>query len=715
MVTAGSLRAGGLFIFAKEMINIAIKLLTSVTYTATGEQTTFAIPFDYLRPAFIYVDVDEHNITEGFEVVNRTVKFSTPPAKDAVVRIYRNTTTKRLVSWADASILKAKDMTVAEAQQLHLIEEEKDWSRENTVHIDKEGVSSNQKFDPSFRVKPDAFIKTNSKGTGLELYDKVDMDADIYREAGKYINDHPEYVTTVKDNTLTESKFMDEAVSERVLQDEAVSESKLASTLAKKKASWYESVAEMKVDRLLKAGMTACTLGYYSPNDGGAGTYIIRAKQEADVDDGGSVHELVSGLVAELVVENGTVCPEQFGAKGDGVTDDSLVLEKILNFNNVRFVNSYLISKTMVIDGTNNPSVPQTKNITFEKNLIYTGNDCAILVKGKYVHLEIKGVLKSSGAGIRLLGEGFQCANCNITFHNIISDGNGIELISNIDGCFNHVITGQGIYYGDRHHNIATSEVFGIYCQTKTDSSFVTESRFDIKYIGNFNKAIFMNGAIGGQIQNIFLNFISLEHNTYGIYADSSSYVANHVRIGEYGDDGRAITCIGVCKADIYLNTHFSLSAINIKQLTGGKVKLHVQGFSFANKGVQSIANLMQSVLLNGKPPCLTPQINANYRLNVNENYVIGKDVDGYLKIDIIPQTFSVAKKTAKVILPYEIYNYCGTSELFIEFDEADYSIEFLDEELNSLASITSTHAGEVKKMIFTLNKNTNVQKVIVY
>lgn len=85
----------------------------------------------------------------------------------------------------------------------------------------------------------------------------------------------------------------------------------------------YKSVAEMKADSLLSAGMTACTLGYYSPNDGGAGTYIIRAKADGDVDDGGSLHELVSGLIAELVAENGTVNVKQFGAHGDGVTDDS--------------------------------------------------------------------------------------------------------------------------------------------------------------------------------------------------------------------------------------------------------------------------------------------------------------------------------------------------------------------------------------------------------
>lgn len=75
----------------------------------------------------------------------------------------------------------------------------------------------------------------------------------------------------------------------------------------------YKSVAEMKADSLLSAGMTACTLGYGAPNDGGRATYIIRAKQESDVDDGGSLHELANGNVAELVPENGTVNTIQLG------------------------------------------------------------------------------------------------------------------------------------------------------------------------------------------------------------------------------------------------------------------------------------------------------------------------------------------------------------------------------------------------------------------
>lgn len=138
MVTAGSFRAGGLFIFIKEMINIAIKLATSITYTADGSQTNFSVPFDYLRPSFVHVFVNDAEVSEGFTISNRMVMFDSAPAKDAVVRIYRNTPTTRLVSWADASILKAIDMTIAEVQQLHILEEASDWSKTNSIVLDEE-------------------------------------------------------------------------------------------------------------------------------------------------------------------------------------------------------------------------------------------------------------------------------------------------------------------------------------------------------------------------------------------------------------------------------------------------------------------------------------------------------------------------------------------------------------------------------------------------
>jgi hypothetical protein len=124
--------------FVKEMINIAIKLATSITYTANGSQTNFSVPFDYLRPSFVHVAIDDAEVSEGFTISNRMVMFDVAPSKDAGVHIYRNTPTTRLVSWVDASILKAKDMTIAEVQQLHILEEGQDWSKTNSIVLDEE-------------------------------------------------------------------------------------------------------------------------------------------------------------------------------------------------------------------------------------------------------------------------------------------------------------------------------------------------------------------------------------------------------------------------------------------------------------------------------------------------------------------------------------------------------------------------------------------------
>ena len=113
----------------------------------------------------------------------------------------------------------------------------------------------------------------------------------------------------------------------------------------------YNNVAEMKQSTRLKVGMATKTLGYYSTNDGGGAYYVIRAKQDSDVDDGGSLHELANGLVAELIVENGTVNVKQFGAKGDGIADDTQAIQKAINSGRkVKLLNgTYKITSTLIL------------------------------------------------------------------------------------------------------------------------------------------------------------------------------------------------------------------------------------------------------------------------------------------------------------------------------------------------------------------------------
>lgn len=83
--------------------------------------------------------VADTNLTYGtdYVVANRQVTLSLAPTAGTLIVIQRKTSTERLVSWQDASVLKAEDMTIAQVQQLHILEEQEDWIRINSMVTDE--------------------------------------------------------------------------------------------------------------------------------------------------------------------------------------------------------------------------------------------------------------------------------------------------------------------------------------------------------------------------------------------------------------------------------------------------------------------------------------------------------------------------------------------------------------------------------------------------
>lgn len=123
------------FLNRKECITIAsTELKTSVTYEATGEQTVFNIPFDYLRNSFVKAKIgdDGEPMEYGtdYEVANRQITFTTAPV--GMLYVYRETPTDRMVQFMEGSVLKANDMNISTLQQLHIIEENEDWMIDNS-------------------------------------------------------------------------------------------------------------------------------------------------------------------------------------------------------------------------------------------------------------------------------------------------------------------------------------------------------------------------------------------------------------------------------------------------------------------------------------------------------------------------------------------------------------------------------------------------------
>lgn len=109
---------------------------TITTYIGNGTQTDFSIPFDYLKKSFVRVYVDSVLLTGGdygdttadyYFLDKTTVRFKTPPADRLEVTIRRYTSaTERIVSFEDASILKATDLDTSQLQSFHIAEEARD-------------------------------------------------------------------------------------------------------------------------------------------------------------------------------------------------------------------------------------------------------------------------------------------------------------------------------------------------------------------------------------------------------------------------------------------------------------------------------------------------------------------------------------------------------------------------------------------------------------
>ena len=203
-------------------------------------------------------------------------------------------------------------------------------------------------------------------------------------------------------------------------ESSAITASAAATLVTEKTFSWFPSVAAMRAEESLVPGVTVGTTGYYNPNDGGAAVYTIRTKAQSDVEDGGSIIFLDNGNVAELITD-GTVTPEQFGAYGDGVTDDSTafssavncVKTKILNLTKTYLVYNVTLTKdTYIFGGEINATLTQYNQT---KNVLNANSAIDVTLDG----VNINGNATGRNNGTAQLENMIRLQNCrNVTIKN---------------------------------------------------------------------------------------------------------------------------------------------------------------------------------------------------------------------------------------------------------------------------------------------------------
>lgn len=163
---------------------------TIAFYTGDGVTTDFTVPFDYLAKKFVRVSLgvtilkggDYGDTSKDYYFLDKTkVRLKVPPQVGEVLTIRRYTSaTDRVVSFKDASVLKATDLDVSSVQTIHIAEESRDILNDTLIK-DKKG-----NWDAKFRKIINVNDPENDQDAMTLGYYKKDINKILeYKEEAK--------------------------------------------------------------------------------------------------------------------------------------------------------------------------------------------------------------------------------------------------------------------------------------------------------------------------------------------------------------------------------------------------------------------------------------------------------------------------------------------------------------------------------------------------
>ena len=255
----------------------------------------------------------------------------------------------------------------------------------------------------------------------------------------------------------------------------------------KKAIRYYDTVADMIADTTLKSGMHCKTKGYYLINDGGASEYhITSVESETEYQEA-----LNNNLYANLIVKD-YIIPEMFGAKGDGVTDDTLSIQNAIDKANYYKAPIHFFNKTYLISNI---------KITHRQSIVY-GNNATL-----------KSIDNNNNDNL------FELYNDGAIYtiiYDLNLDGNKENNVNTINGLYVYRSTFADVQSKINNVHIYNFTGYGIYVTGGHSYSTIREIKFD-KVISRGNKiGLYANSMTDSYI----LNSTFADNTEYGIYLD---------------------------------------------------------------------------------------------------------------------------------------------------------------------------------------------------
>lgn len=267
---------------------------------------------------------------------------------------------------------------------------------------------------------------------------------------------------------------------------------------------FFNNVEDMK-SADLHTGDRCITLGYRTPNDGGSGTYMIEY-DPGSVEDGGLIHYLnTSDTLRAKLVHNQKVNVDQFGATGDGSSNDYSFIQAALNTGlPVEFTSGkrYRINNPLLFKNNQTVNFNWATIVPYNcEALSISGNDRSLDFISNVVINNINIDCSNNGGALSMY------LMDNININNI-----NVENISGINKAVN-ILSGDGFKISNASFNSISGSGIGI--DFGNNISADTETRAVLSNIKFYNlEKAFQFSSSSDIIRSISMDNIHIENDT---------------------------------------------------------------------------------------------------------------------------------------------------------------------------------------------------------